>query len=67
MRAPKQYSGENWRIVIGPGGNVTWLYPSMSRHKGFILNSIQAEGANKTTSGSHRKTAVHDFGANFTN
>jgi len=53
-------------MVIGPGGNVTWLYPSISRHNGFILKSIQAEGANKTTSGSHRNTDVHIFGASFT-
>jgi hypothetical protein len=39
----------------------------MSRHNGFILRSIQAEGANKKTGCSHLKTAVHDFGASFTN
>ena len=54
-------------MVIGPGGNVTWLYPSMSRHNGLIRRSIQAEGANKMTSGSTRKTEVDIFGPSFTN
>jgi hypothetical protein len=39
----------------------------MSRHSGFILRSIQAEGANKMTSCSQFRTAFHVFGASFTN
>jgi hypothetical protein len=46
---------------------VIWLYPSMSRHSGLILKSIQKEGTNNAANCTHFRTVVREFRGSFTN